>query len=191
LILAARPSQAGEDLSQPNQGPVQQKERPALGINGINMTPELAERMNLTQSQKGFLIEDIISGGPADLAGIRGGYKVANINGSDIKLGGDIVVGMDEMDVNTIQDIQSYLDTKKVGDNVQIQVIRDGQEITVPLKLGKLQSEQTLREQGPLEQLPQLPFSQKDPFSGDLFGDMYNQCVESAGKGVCDQLFGK
>jgi len=191
LILAARPSQAGEDMSQPNQGPVQQKERPALGINGINMAPELAERMNLTQSQKGFLIEDIISGGPADLAGIRGGYKVANINGSDIKLGGDIVVGMDEMDVNTIQDIQSYLDTKKVGDNVQIQVIRDGQEITVPLKLGKLQSEQTLREQGPLEQLPQLPFSQKDPFSDDLFGDMYNQCVESAGKGVCDQLFGK
>jgi serine protease Do len=191
LILAARPSQGGEDLSQPNRGPVQQQERPALGINGINMTPELAERMNLTQSQKGFLIEDIISGGPADLAGIRGGYKVANINGSDIKLGGDVVVGMDEMDVNTIQDIQSYLDTKKVGDNVQIRVIRDGQEITVPLKLGMLESEQTLREQGPLEQLPQLPFSQKDPFSGDLFGDMYNQCIEGAGKELCDQLFGR
>ena len=191
LILAARPSQGSEDELQQNQGPEQQQQRPSLGINGINMTPQLAERMNLTQSQKGFLVEDIISGGPADLAGIRGGYKVADINGSDIKLGGDTVVGIDEMDVNTIQDIQSYLDNKKVGDNVQIRVIRDGQEITVPLKLGKLQSDQTLREQAPLEQLPQLPFSQEDPFSGDLFGDMYNQCVESAGKGVCDQLFGK
>lgn len=191
LILAARPSQGAEDKSQPSQGPEQQKQRPALGINGINMTPELAERMNLTQSQKGFLIEDIISGGPADLAGIRGGYKVANINGSDFNLGGDIVVGIDERDVKTIQDIQSYLDTKKVGDNVQIQVIRDGQEITVPLKLGKLQSEQTLREQAPLEQLPQLPFSQEEPFGGDLFGDMYNQCIEGAGKEVCDQLFGR
>jgi hypothetical protein len=190
-MLSARPSQGTENKSQPNLGPEQLKERPALGINGINMAPELAERMNLTQSQEGFLVEDIISGGPADLAGIRGGYKVANINGSDINLGGDIVVGIDEKVVNTIQDIQSYLDTKKVGDTVQLQVIREGQEITIPLKLGKIQSDQTLREQAPLQQLPQLPFSQEQPFGGDLFGDMYNQCIEEAGKGVCDQLFGR
>ena len=191
LMLSARPTQGTENKSQPNQGPEQLKERPALGINGINMAPELAERMNLTQSQKGFLVEDIISGGPADLAGIRGGYKVANINGSDINLGGDTVVGIDEKVVNTIQDIQSYLDTKKVGDTVQLQVIREGQEITIPLKLGKIQSDQTLREQAPLQQLPQLPFSQEQPFGGDLFGDMYNQCIEEAGKEVCDQLFGR
>jgi serine protease Do len=191
LTLAARPSQGGEDVPPPNQVPEQQQQRPSLGINGINMTPELAERMNLTQSQEGFLVEDIISGGPADLAGIRGGYKVANINGSDIKLGGDIVVGIDETVVNTIQDIQAYLGTKKVGDSVQIQVIRDGQEITVPLALGKLQSVEPPREQAPLEQLPQLPFSQEAPFGGELFGDLYNQCIEDAGKKICDQLFGR
>jgi serine protease Do len=192
LTLAARPSQGGEDMPSPNQVPEQQQQRPSLGINGIDMTPELAERMNLTQSQEGFLVEDIISGGPADLAGIRGGYKVANINGSDIKLGGDIVVGIDETVVNTIQDIQSYLGTKKVGDNVQIQLIRDGQGITVPLTLGKLQSVEPPREQAPLEQLPQLPFSQEAPFGGgELFGDLYNQCIEDAGKEICDQLFGR
>jgi serine protease Do len=164
----------------------QQQHRPALGINGINMTPELAELMNLTQPQKGFLIEDIISGGPADKAGIRGGYKIANVNGSEFKLGGDIVVGIDEVDVSTIQDIQLYLDTKEVGDVVQIQVVRDSQEITVPLTLGNIQSEQA-----PLEQLPQLPFSQEEPFGGDPFGDMYERCVEDVGKEACDQLFGR
>jgi S1-C subfamily serine protease len=186
MILTARPTQGAENRFQPNQEPKQQQQRPALGINGINMTPELAERMNLTHSQKGFLIEDIISGGPADKAGIRGGYKIANMNGSDFKLGGDIVVGIDEMVVGTIQDIQSYLDTKKVGDRVQIHVIRDGQEITVPLTLGNIQSEQA-----PLEQLPQLPFSQEEPFGGDPFGDMYDRCVEGVGKEACDQLFGR
>jgi serine protease Do len=191
LRLSARPSQGTEDTPQPNQGPEQLQERPALGINGINMTPELAERMNLTQSQKGFLVEDIISGGPADLAGIRGGYKVANINGSDINLGGDIVVGIDEKVVTAIQDIQSYLDTKKVGDTIQVQVMREGQEISIPLKLGKIQSNQTLNEQSPLQQLPQLPFSQEQPFGGDPLDDMYNQCIEGAGKEVCDQLFGR
>jgi serine protease Do len=186
MILTARPTQGAENRFQPNQESKQQQQRPALGINGINMTPELAERMNLTHSQKGFLIEDIISGGPADKAGIRGGYKIANINGSDFKLGGDIVVGIDEMVVGTIQDIQSYLDTKKVGDRVQMHVIRDGQEITVPLTLGNIQSEQA-----PLEQLPQLPFSQEEPFGGDPFGDMYDRCVEDVGKEACDQLFGR
>ena len=186
MILTARPTQGAENRFQPNQESKQQQQRPALGINGINMTPELAERMNLTHSQKGFLIEDIISGGPADKAGIRGGYKIANINGSDFKLGGDIVVGIDEMVVDTIQDIQSYLDTKKVGDRVQMHVIRDGQEITVPLTLGNIQSEQA-----PLEQLPQLPFSQEEPFGGVPFGDMYDRCVEGVGKEACDQLFGR
>ena len=186
MILAARPTQGAEAKLQPNQGPDQKQQRPALGINGINMTPELAERMNLTQSQKGFLVEDIISGGPADIAGIKGGYKVANINGSDFNLGGDILVGIDEIDVNTLKDIQSYLDTKKVGDTVQIQVIRDGQQITVPLTLGKIQNEQA-----PLGQFPQLPFSQEEPFGNEPSGDMYNQCVEGAGKEVCDQLFGR
>ncbi|MGH9963347.1 MAG: trypsin-like peptidase domain-containing protein [Nitrososphaeraceae archaeon] len=186
MILAARPNQEAENMFQPNMESKQQQHRPALGINGINMTPELAELMNLTQSQKGFLIEDIISGGPADKAGIRGGYKIANINGSEFKLGGDIVVGIDEVDVSTIQDIQLYLDTKEVGDSVQIQVLRDSQEITVPLTLGNIQSEQA-----PLEQLPQLPFSQEEPFGGDPFGDMYERCVEDVGKEACDQLFGR
>jgi len=186
MILAARPNQGAENRFQPNQESTQQQQRPALGINGINITPGLAELMNLTHSQKGFLIEDIISGGPADTAGIRGGYKIANINGSDFKLGGDIVVGIDEVDVSTIQDIQSYLDTKKVGDSVQIRVLRDGQEITVPLTLGNIQSDQA-----PLGQLPQLPFSQEEPFGGDPLGEMYDRCVEGVGKEACDQLFGR
>ena len=192
LELGPRPSQEAEATYPQDQGLTEeQQQRPSLGINGVNMTPELAVRMNLTQSQKGFLVEDIISGGPADLAGIRGGYKVANINSSEFKLGGDIITKIDEADVDSIEDILLYLDNKSVGDNVQLQVIRDNQEIKVPLKLGQLQSEHTLREQVPPEQLPELPLSPEKPYGGELFDEMYNQCVQSAGKEICDQLFGK
>ena len=118
-------------------------------------------------------------------------WTVANINGSGFNLGGDIVIGIDKIDVNTIHDIQSYLDPKKVGDSVQIKIIRDGQEFMVPLTLGKLQGEQTSLGQAPLGQLPQLPFWQEKPFGDAPLGDMYDQCVESAGKVVCDQLFGR
>lgn len=192
LVLAPRPSQEAEGIYPQDQGLAEeQQQRPSLGINGVNMTPELADRMNLTQSQKGFLVEDIISGGPADLAGIRGGYKVANINGSEFKLGGDIITMIDNTDVHTIEDIQHYLDTKNVGDNVQLKVLRDSQEIMIPLKLGQIQSEQTLREQMPLEQLPESQLSPEEPFGSELFDEMYSQCVQSAGKELCDQLFGR
>lgn len=119
-------------------------------------------------------------------------WTVANINGSGFNLGGDIVIGIDKIDVNTIHDIQSYLDPKKVGDSVQIKIIRDGQEFMVPLTLGKLQGEQTSLGQAPLGQLPQLPFWQEKPFGDPPLGDMYDQCVESAGKEVCiNYLAGK
>ena len=72
--------------------------------------------MNMTQAT-GFLVVDIIAEGPADKAGIRGGYLIANINGTDIELGGDVILRIDNKTVNTIDNILSYLDTKKVNDD--------------------------------------------------------------------------
>jgi hypothetical protein len=46
-------------------------------------------------------------------------WTVASINDSDFNFGGDIIIGIDKIDVNTILDIQSYVDTKKVGNFVQ------------------------------------------------------------------------
>ena len=43
--------------------------------------------MNLTQAT-GFLVVDILAEGPADKAGIKGGYVIARINGTDIRVQG-------------------------------------------------------------------------------------------------------
>ena len=56
------------------------------------MTPEMAQAMGLTPDTKGTLVIEVAAGGPADKAGIRGGYKIDNINGREIALGGDIIV---------------------------------------------------------------------------------------------------
>jgi serine protease Do len=91
--------------------------------------------MNLTEAT-GFLVVDIIAEGPADKAGIRGGYVIANINGTEIELGGDVILRIDNRTVNTIDDILSYLDTKKVGDIVQLTILRDGKAENISLQLG-------------------------------------------------------
>lgn len=183
LILSARPDIIGDDQVHENLEQ-QVTQRPTLGINGINVTPEIAERMNLAETQKGFLVEEILFGGPADIAGIKGGYRAHDINGSEVKLGGDIIVGIDGVDVNNVDNIQSYLETKNAGDQVHIEVIRDDQQITVPLTLGEPVSNQ------PLEQPPQLQYRRGMPFDNP-FGDMYDQCVNAAGEELCDQSFGR
>ena len=129
--LTPRP---GSNQSQQLQ-PQSEQQRPSLGISGTNVTPAIAKAMNMTQAT-GFLVVDIIAEGPADKAGIRGGYLIANINGTDIELGGDVILRIDNKTVNTIDNILSYLDTKKVNDTVQLTILREGNVENVPVQLG-------------------------------------------------------
>ncbi|MGH9982653.1 MAG: PDZ domain-containing protein, partial [Nitrososphaeraceae archaeon] len=198
VTLAARPSEQDELQQRQRQ---QQTERPTLGITGINVTPEIAHRMNLTQVRNGFLVIDVASGGPADDANIRGGYTVAQFNGTQIELGGDIIIGIDNVDVRSIRNIHSYLNTKDVGDSVELTIIRANQQMKVPVTLGppstvaqdsddENNSDNSVPELEPSPQPQPPPSSQLDPFN-NFFNDMYERCIETVGRNVCDPLFGR
>jgi serine protease Do len=132
ITLTARPDNS--QLQQQLQ-PQTEEPRPSIGISGTNVTPAIAKAMNLTQAT-GFLVVDILAEGPADKAGIKGGYVIARINGTDIELGGDVILRIDNKTVNSIDGILSYLDTKKVGETVQLTIKRDGKVENVSVQLG-------------------------------------------------------
>src|SRR5829696_7152388 len=116
-VLQARPD--SETL-------ISSSQHPSLGITGIDVTPDIAKKMNLTEA-RGFLVIDINSNGPADKAGVRGGYKVEIINGREVELGGDIILAIDGKPVRKIDDVLSHLEREKsVGDKISLTVIRDG-----------------------------------------------------------------
>ena len=129
LTLAARPDSGQQAL-------LQKEQRPSLGISGTNITPGIAKAMNLTQIREGFLVLDIIAGGPADKAGIRGGDKIASINGTEIRLGGDVITKIDNQTVRKLDDMLDYLRTKEVGDVSHLQVLRDGKIMNIAITLG-------------------------------------------------------
>jgi serine protease Do len=190
VTLAARPTPSQEQ--QPQQLS-QSPNKPSLGILGIDITPEIAEAMGL-QEARGFLVTDVIRGGPSDKAGIRGGYIITNINGTEIELGGDLILEIDNKTVRTINDILTYLNTqKKVGDTVQLTVLRDGQLQEIPVTLA---ASSTLPEfanpEAPLqpdESLPAPPPPSQPPDNDGLFGNLYDECVKMASKEICDLLF--
>ncbi len=112
-------------------------DHPYIGINGFDITPEIAKLLNLPEAV-GFLVINVTDDSPAKLAGILGGNKSMLINGLPIELGGDIVTEIDGKSVRKVDDILSYLENyKRIGDNVTLTVLRGPdlvkQVITIPL----------------------------------------------------------
>jgi serine protease Do len=155
--LEARPGSASQLQQSSQQEQQQQQGKPAwLGISGTALTPEIAQAVGLTPDTRGFLVIEVVAGGPADKAGIRGGYKIDNIDGREIALGGDIITGIDNRTVTSIENILTYLgNEKQAGDTVQLNILRDGSNIQASVILGEIpQSDLQGRQEG--EQQPQL-----------------------------------
>lgn len=108
-----------------------------MGIVGINMNEEIAAAMNVNVT-KGFLITDVVPGGPADKAGLRGGDRAVRMGGQTIKIGGDIVIAINGIPIRTIEEMLTYLEEKtSPGDIVVFSVVRGSQTIQVSVVLGE------------------------------------------------------
>jgi len=109
---------------------------PWLGVSGTDMTPGIAEALGLDEP-RGFLVVDVVSGSPAERAGIQAGNREATIDGRPIELGGDVIVAVDGKPVRKIDDILVYLQREKgVGDNLELTVLRDGKLRDITAVLG-------------------------------------------------------
>lgn len=115
---------------------------PWLGVAGRDMTPGIADRLGL-EEPRGFLVMEVVNGSPAAQAGIRGGDEDTTIDGAPVRLGGDVIIRVDNKTVRKIDDILVYLQREKsVGDELQLTILRDGRETQVTAMLGARPSQQ-------------------------------------------------
>ncbi len=118
-------------------------QHPILGISGTSMDSSLAGAMGLTANQKGVLVVDVSSGGPAERAGLQGSNNQANISGQAVPVGGDVITAVNGHAINTIDDLTSYLfNNTQVGQTVTLTILRQGREQTVKVTLGALSTGQ-------------------------------------------------
>jgi len=110
---------------------------PYLGISGVDVDLAIANRLGLQKAQ-GFLIVDLVSGGPAEKAGLKGGTTTVTIENQQIKIGGDVITGVDNLNIRKLNDLVVYLErNKKPGDTINLKAIRNQQEISIKLTLGE------------------------------------------------------
>ncbi len=108
-----------------------------LGITGTDLLPEIRELMGFDDAIKGALVTDLMEGGPADIAGLRGGYRDANLDGFVVSIGGDVIIGVEGMAVRSFYDLVVILERGyRPGDLVTLTVIRNNAVIEIELELG-------------------------------------------------------
>ncbi|HZR57221.1 MAG TPA: trypsin-like peptidase domain-containing protein [Terriglobales bacterium] len=110
--------------------------RPALGVRTIPVTPELADQMGLA-ADHGLLIVQVMQGGSADRAGLRGGNERAYLGNIPIMLGGDLIVAIDDQKVEDQQDLSQIMNSHRSGDTVRLTVYRGKKKMDVSVTLGE------------------------------------------------------
>jgi S1-C subfamily serine protease len=110
--------------------------RPALGVRTIPVTPELADQMGLA-ADHGLLIVQVMQGGSADRAGLRGGSERAYLGNIPIMLGGDLIVAIDDQKVDDQQDLSQVMNNHRSGDTVRLTVYRGKKKMEVSVTLGE------------------------------------------------------
>jgi 2-alkenal reductase len=110
---------------------------PYLGISGVALGTDLDKAMNLPAQQKGVLVVDVVSSGPADKAGLKASSQAATVNGLPVKIGGDVIVSVNGQTVNQFDDLLSALVRHgTVGQAVTFGILRSGQAMNVQVTLG-------------------------------------------------------
>jgi S1-C subfamily serine protease len=120
---------------------------PWLGVTILDLTPERASALRQAgvevPVEEGVVVMEVTPGGPAAAAGLRGGQREVTIGSARILWGGDIIVAVNGQPVASLQKLTVYLESEtQVGDTVQVTVVRDGQETTVPLTLAERPQQQ-------------------------------------------------
>ena len=130
---------------------------PQLIAHGVVLRPETGiQQVRLVPS--GLMIVSIDPSSPAAEAGLKGptvrkgragAFGFVQVDNSTA----DIIVGIDSQRVTTVDDLLSYLETKKPGQVVTLNVLRQGQRevARIPSKISRDQSAALNYEYGSLQ----------------------------------------
>ncbi len=109
---------------------------PYLGITSLgdgSLNLRQLEFLELPSRTIGVYVTCVVSGGPADRAGLQGAGACGSL---DASAGGDLITAIDGQSISTFSDLIAYLVSEaNVGDVVTLTVLRDGEVIDLALTL--------------------------------------------------------
>ncbi len=139
--------------------------RGTLGVHVQNVTQDIARAFELESSQ-GALIASVVPNSPADKAGLQAG---------------DVIVGVNGERVVRYSDLRNMIGLMRVGEKVQLEIIRDGKRQRINAVIGD-PSEQGMGSESLHPALEGATFGELDE-SSPLFGKVKGVMVREVERG--------
>ncbi len=92
---------------------------PWVGIYGLSVTPQVSAYYDLGVDS-GALVTNVVEGSPASKSGITVG---------------DVILTFDGVSINTVEDLRREIERRRIGDAVQLQILRGSRRGYAELKL--------------------------------------------------------
>jgi len=110
-------------------------QHPWLGASGIDMTYEIAKAMGANVTY-GWLITQVVSGGPVANAGLKGGTKQVLIAGEYVTVGGDIIIAINGTRITSIDALSTYLEENtSPRQTIEVTIVRENQTMNFAVTL--------------------------------------------------------
>ncbi|MGA1842027.1 MAG: DegQ family serine endoprotease [bacterium] len=94
-----------------------------IGLMIQRVTPNLAKSFGLKEN-KGALVAEVVEGGPAEKAGVKSGDVIMSFKGKEIR---------------EYTDLSRYAGLTRPGTKVEMELIRDGENMKITVKLGEFE----------------------------------------------------
>jgi 2-alkenal reductase len=109
--------------------------RPWIGFSGDDVEDLRAQARQLA-ADTGIYVTHVCNGGPAATAGVRDDW-LAIVRTNQISGRGDIITGVDGKPVSSMADLLSYVNELDVGDQITLNLIRNGSPTTADVTLAE------------------------------------------------------
>jgi len=119
----------GEMIAQLQAG--RKRNVPYIGVQLFQIDDETAATLGIPR--EGVLIRGLLRGGAAEQAGLRG-FTIRRENGQEV-YDFDVILEADGRPFNDVTQLQRYIRSKEVGDNITLTIRRGNQILKVELKL--------------------------------------------------------
>ncbi|HHP7245460.1 MAG TPA: PDZ domain-containing protein, partial [Elainellaceae cyanobacterium] len=103
-----------------------QVQHPYIGIQMVDLTPEMQEKINQDsdlnidlEGDRGVLIIKVMGSTPASDAGLEAGDIVVKVNGAA---------------VSTASDVQQQVEQSRIGEVLDVEVDRNGETVIIPVR---------------------------------------------------------
>ena len=107
-----------------------------IGVSSQALYPQFARKLGL-DTTFGSLVAEVVSGGPAEEAGIQGGDDKLTFQAGRYRTGGDVILKVDDRDIVRPDDLAEVIAARRPGEEVTLTILRDNEREEIDLTLGR------------------------------------------------------